>query len=78
MKTYIEWHEKMFDGEWTDYDAQKILVASQMMTAEAIAWDILMDVTDRRGWRQEWDQFDEDIRNEIFSSFVTIIEKGIK
>ena len=26
---------------------------------------IYTDVTDRRGWRQEWDQFDEDVRAEI-------------
>lgn len=31
-------------------------------TAEKIVDAILRDVTDRRGWRQEWESFDEDIR----------------
>lgn len=26
---------------------------------------ILDDVTDRRGWRQEWDEFDQDVKQEI-------------
>lgn len=26
---------------------------------------ILADVTDRRGWRQAWDMFDDDIQEEI-------------
>jgi hypothetical protein len=34
-------------------------------TAEAIVHRILADVTDRRGWSQEWDQFDPEIKDEI-------------
>jgi hypothetical protein len=30
---------------------------------------ILSDVTDRRGWRQEWDMFDADVRREIRRSW---------
>jgi hypothetical protein len=26
---------------------------------------ILSDVTNRKGWRQDWDQFDADVRREI-------------
>jgi hypothetical protein len=33
--------------------------------AKAIVRRILADVTDRRGWRQEWDQFDSEIKDEI-------------
>ena len=33
--------------------------------AEKIRDAILADVTDRRGWRQEWDEFDADIQDEI-------------
>ena len=32
---------------------------------EAVGDAILADITDRRGWRQEWDQFDDDIQEEI-------------
>ena len=39
------------------------------ITADKIVLAILADVTDRRGWRQEWDQFDEDARNEIIAEW---------
>lgn len=35
-----------------------------MDTDKAVA-AILADVTDRRGWRQAWDMFDDDIQEEI-------------
>lgn len=34
-------------------------------TTKKIVKAILDDVTDRRGWRQEWDEFDEDVQEEI-------------
>jgi len=42
---------------------------------EKIAFKILSDVTDRRGWRQEWDMFDEDIQEDILKSWINIIKK---
>ncbi len=77
MKTYTEWHEEFYNGDWTDFEKQKAMIYPTMSTAEKIAWEILQDVTDRRGWSQEWDQFEDDIRNEIFATFVKIAEKGI-
>lgn len=35
---------------------------------------ILADVTDRRGWRQEWDMFDEDIQEEIKATWKEILD----
>lgn len=35
---------------------------------EEVADAILNDITDRRGWRQEWDGFDDDIKQEIRST----------
>lgn len=29
--------------------------------------------TDRRGWRQEWDNFDEDIQDEVRETHVRLI-----
>ena len=46
--------------------------------SERIRDKILDDVTDRRGWRQEWDQFDEDIQNEIKATWLKKIEKELK
>lgn len=36
---------------------------------------ILWDVTDRRGWRQEWDEFDRDIQKEIVQVWLGIVEE---
>ena len=33
--------------------------------ADKIADVILADVTDRRGWRQEWDNFDREVQSDI-------------
>lgn len=45
--------------------------------ARKIADAILQDVTDRRGWRQEWEGFDEDIQKEIKDTWVQIIKKEL-
>lgn len=43
-------------------------------TAEAIVFDIVSDLTDRRGLRQEWDNIDDDIQEEIIQKWVNIVE----
>lgn len=50
-----------------------ILEDVPVTVAEHIAYFILRDVTDRRGWRQEFDQFDDDIREGILQTW----KKGI-
>ena len=45
--------------------------------AERIRDAILGDVTDRRGWRQEWDGFDEDVREEILSRWTHLIQEQL-
>lgn len=37
----------------------------QERLGEAIMEIVLDDVTGRRGWRQEWDQFDSEVQEEI-------------
>jgi hypothetical protein len=46
--------------------------------AKRIAAAILADVTDRRGWSQEWDGFDEEIQEEIVVTWEKIIDKHLK
>ena len=41
--------------------------------AASIAEVIKLDVTDRRGWRQEWDMFDSDIKEEIITTWQRLI-----
>ena len=38
------------------------------------AFKILSDVKNRRGWRQEWDNFDDDVREEILETWIKILE----
>jgi hypothetical protein len=76
MRTYAEWYELMWGdgGEYDDSrDIRKTEVYSQMSVAERIAFKLLEDITDRRGWRQEWDQFEDRVKEEIFQEFVKII-----
>lgn len=37
-------------------------------------FDIITDLTDRRGLRQEWESIDADIQDEIINNWKTIIE----
>ena len=46
--------------------------------AKRIRDAILRDVTDRRGWRQEWDAFDEDVREDIRAAWLEIIEAELE
>ena len=44
-------------------------------TSERKVWEILEDLTDRKGLKQEWAQIDEDIKDEIFAEWVKIINR---
>ena len=65
----------MHDGRATDYVKHRAVVLAKMTLAERIAWGILADVTDRRGWRQEWEQLSGSIQNEIFTEHVKIVQQ---
>ena len=41
----------------------------------AKVFDIITDLSDRRGLRQEWEQIDGDIQDEIIEKWKTIINK---
>jgi hypothetical protein len=46
--------------------------------AEEIRDAILDDVTDRRGWRQAWDEFDDDIQQEIKDIWLIVINEVLE
>lgn len=46
--------------------------------AERIVYRLWMDVTDRRGWRQEADMMDDEIKIEILEAWLKIVRPGIK
>ena len=41
----------------------------------AKVFDIITDLTDRRGLRQEWEEIDGDIQDEIIEKWKNIIDK---
>ena len=45
--------------------------------AKRIVFNLISDLTDRRGLRQEWDQIDEDIQEEIIQTWIDIVEKEL-
>lgn len=51
--------------------------ADQNVLARQIVEAVLSDLHDRRGYRQTWDDIDEDIRTEIVQTLTTIVERKI-
>lgn len=66
-----------------DKDYEKFwLLLGKMQTstdlAENIVADIWVDVTDRRGWRQEADKMDYETKTEILKAWLKLARKRIK
>ena len=51
---------------------------SQISPVDRVVAAILGDVTDRRGWRQEWDGFDTDTQDEIVAEWREIIANELE
>ena len=51
-------------------------MATAKEIAEKVTDEILMDLTDRRGLRQEWEQIDPDIQDEIRATWIGLITGG--
>jgi len=64
----------LLKDEYYDYILKKKVVSQ----AKNILFDLVHDFTDRRGLRQEWEQIDEDIQEEILNKWLIIIEKRLK
>jgi hypothetical protein len=45
--------------------------------AKKILFAVLNDLFDRRGLRQEWDGFDEDIKEELLETNLKIVAKNL-
>jgi hypothetical protein len=76
--TYSEFFEAYYEGDYAESEAVHARVLAGMTPTERIAWNLLRDITDRRGWGQEWDGMDDEIHDQIFSSFVKIIDAELE
>jgi len=45
--------------------------------AERAVREILFDLTDRSGLQNEWDSFDDEVRDEIIASWQGIVERAV-
>lgn len=60
------------------YDAYYYHVLDKQKASGNIAkvYDLIDDISDRRGLRQEWEQIDCDIQDEIIEKWLGIIERS--
>ncbi len=49
-----------------------------MKIANKAVKDIINDLSDRRGLRQEWEQIDDDIKREIIKTWRLAVKKSIE
>jgi hypothetical protein len=68
-------YSEIYDKRWSDDPNAGQALISNLPFAERLAWELLVDITDRRGWRHEWGRFDDDVKDEVFATHVGIIEK---
>jgi hypothetical protein len=66
------------DSAGKEREPGELFLNADKDAAERIALAILRDVTDRRGWRQEWDQFDDDVRRELAETWVKLIRQAMQ
>ncbi len=72
---YRSWSPtKEFEEGYTDVSKIKSLTVSARLAVTAI----LMDLEDRRGLRQEWEQIDEEIQQEIHDKWLTLVNKAFE
>lgn len=52
-----------------------ILNHKPMPNDKALLFALIRDMTDRRGLRHEWDKIDDDVREELLNTWLSIIRK---
>jgi len=62
-----EYYNFILQGSGPDYPPITIPLERR------IAYQILHDMTDRRGLRQQWEQIDEDIQEEIIARWIELV-----
>ena len=54
-----------------------VLNKSRAVGAKAIVFDLIHDLTDRRGLKQEFNQIDDEIQDEIIGTWINIVNKNL-
>jgi len=61
-----------FDQKYYDFIFKKNV---NITKEEKIIFDIVYDLSDRRGLKQEWDNIDDDVKEEIIQKWINIVKK---
>ena len=56
-----------------DFYARVEAMSGSAQAADRLAAELWRDVTGRRGWRQEADQFDDAVKHEIIDAWLDIL-----
>jgi len=62
-----EYYNFILQGTSADYPVIEVELAKR------IAFRLLADATDRRGWRQAFGQFDDDIKEELLATWIELV-----
>jgi len=62
------------DSKHYDQYYDHVLNKNKATGSKAIVYDIIHDLTDRRGLRQGWDEIDDDIQDEIIDKWIGIVD----
>ena len=64
-------------GKLIDKYYDHILNGKLVTIEKEIVFAILHDFTDRRGLRQEWEQIEEDIKEEMIQTWIDIVKSKL-
>ena len=67
--------DSKYHNEYYDYVLKGTHPGSK---AKKAVFDIIEDLTDRRGLRQEFERIDADIQDEIIDIWISLIDSAIK
>lgn len=63
------------DSKHHDAYYDHVLGKQKVTGTIAKVYDIIHDISDRRGLRQEWEQIDGDIQDDIIDAWINIIKE---
>lgn len=73
---------RQFSVEWQHVPGIMTMIDPEHLRAETmqdkLGGAILDDITDRRGWSQEWDQFDGEVRDEIAARLPEVALRSLR
>lgn len=67
-----EYYDFVLQGSGPDYPLLDVALAKR------ITYRILQDMRNRRGLRQQWEQIDEDVQEEIIAAWIDLAETEIQ